>query len=88
MLFRSPKELRPELEEVAFKLQPGEVSGLIKSPEGLHILRILERKGGEPKPFAEAQNQVRDEMMQAESERQFREWMKALKAKAYIEIRL
>ena len=80
--------MRPELEESAFKLQVGEVSGLIKSPEGFHILRVLERKGGEPKPFAEVQNQIRDEMMQAESEKQFQEWMKALKAKAYIEIRL
>lgn len=86
--FFKHNELRPELEESAFKLQVGEVSGLIKSPEGFHILRVLERKGGEPKPFAEVQNQIRDEMMQAESEKQFQEWMKALKAKAYIEIRL
>ena len=86
--FFKHKELRPELEEVAFRLQPGEVSGLIKSPEGLHILRVLERKGGEPKPFAEVQNQIRDQMMQEETERQFQEWIKALKAKAYIEIRL
>jgi len=86
--FFKHKELRPELEEAAFKLQPGEVSGLIKSSEGLHILRVLERKGGEPKPFAEVQNQIRDEMMQAEAERQFLEWMKVLRAKAYIEIRL
>ena len=86
--FFKHKELRPEMEEVAFKLQTGEVSELIKSPEGLHILRVLERKGGEPKPFVEVQSQLRDEVMQAESERQFREWMKALKAKAYIEIRL
>lgn len=86
--FFKHNELRPELEESAFKLQVGEVSGLIRSPEGLHILRVLERKGGEPKPFAEVQNQVRDGMMQAESEKQFQEWMKALKAKAYIEIRL
>jgi peptidyl-prolyl cis-trans isomerase SurA len=86
--FFKHKELRRELEEAAFKLQTGEVSGLIKTPEGLHILRVLERKGGEPKPFAEVQSRLRDEMMQAESERQFQEWMKALKAKAYIEIRL
>jgi len=86
--FFKHKELRPELEEPAFKLQPGEVSGLIKSTEGFHILRVLERKGGEPRPFAEVESQVRDEMMQAEAERQFQEWMKALKAKAYIEVRL
>jgi parvulin-like peptidyl-prolyl isomerase len=48
----------------------------------------MERKGGEPKPFAEVQDKIRDEMVQAEGERQFREWMKALRAKAYIEVRL
>ena len=86
--FFKHNELRPELEESAFKLQVGEVSGVIRTPEGFHILRVLERKGGEPKPFADVQSQIRDEMMQAESEKQYQEWMKTLKAKAYIEIRL
>jgi peptidyl-prolyl cis-trans isomerase SurA len=85
--FFKHKELRPELEEPAFKLRPGEVSGLIQSTEGFHILRVLERKGGEPKPFAEVQSQLQDEMIQAEAERQFQKWMKDLKAKAYIEVR-
>jgi peptidyl-prolyl cis-trans isomerase SurA len=86
--FFKPKELRPELEEAAFKLKVGELSDLVKSPEGFHILRVMERKGGEPKPFAEVQDKIRDEMVQAEAERQFREWMKSLRAKAYIDVRL
>jgi len=86
--FFKPKELRPELDEVVFKLKPGELSDLVRSPEGFHILRILERKGGEPKSFAQVQNEIRDKMVQAEAERQFQEWMKALKAKAYIEVKL
>jgi len=86
--FFKPIELRPELEEAAFKLKPGELSDLIKTPEGFHILRVMERKGGEPKPFAEVQDKIRDEMVQAESERQFRAWMKSLRAKAYIDVRL
>jgi len=86
--FFKPKELRPELEEVVFKLKSGEITDPVRSMDGFHILRVLERKGGEPKPFVEVQNRIRDEMMQAEAERQFQEWMKALKAKAYIEIKL
>ncbi|MBI5967860.1 MAG: peptidylprolyl isomerase [Deltaproteobacteria bacterium] len=86
--FFKPKELRPELEEVVFKMKPGEMSHVVRSPEGFHILRVLERKGGEPKSFAEVQTGIREEMVQAEAERQFQEWMKALKAKAYIEVRL
>ena len=86
--FFKHKELRPELEAAAFRLQPGEVSGLIQSSEGFHFLRVMERKGGEPKPFVEVQGQIREEMIQAEAERQFQEWMKSLKAKAFIEVRL
>jgi len=45
--------LIPELEEVAFKLEEGQISEVIRSPHGFHILRLLERKGGTPQPFAE-----------------------------------
>ena len=86
--FFKHKELMPELEEAAFKLPPGELSEPVRSKGGFHILRVLERKGGEPRPFAEVQNRVRDKILETEVERQFKEWMKALKAKAYIEVRL
>jgi peptidyl-prolyl cis-trans isomerase SurA len=82
------KELMPELEEVGFKLKVGEISDLVSSPMGFHILRVLERKGGEPRPFAEVQNKIRDEMIQAEAEKKYNEWMKDLKSKAYIQIKL
>ena len=86
--FFKSKELIPELEEAAFPLKTGEISPLVRSPEGFHILRVMERKGGEPKPFAEVQAKIREEMMQAESEKKFQEWIKALKEKSYIEIKL
>jgi len=82
------RELMPELEEAGFKLRPGEVSDLIRSPAGFHILRVLERKGGEPRPFAEVQFKIREELIEAEAQKKFEEWMKELKSKAYIEIRL
>lgn len=82
------KELMPELEEAGFKLQPGETSDLIRSPAGFHIIRVLDRKGGVPKPFAEVQYKIREEMIQAESGRKFDDWMRDLKSKAYVEIRL
>jgi len=83
-----PKELLPELEEVGFKLKTGDISDLIRSPAGFHIIRVLERKGGEPRPFAEVQFKIREEMSQDEAEKKFQEWVKDLRAKAYVEIRL
>lgn len=81
-------ELRPELEAAAFSLKVGEVSGLLRTPEGWHIVRVLERKGGEAKPFAQVQNQIHNDLIQAQAEKKFKEWMKSLRARAYIEIRL
>jgi len=83
-----PKELLPELEEVGFKLKTGDISDLIRSPAGFHIIRVLEKKGGEPRPFAEVQFKIREEMSQDEAEKKFQEWVKDLRAKAYLEIRL
>ena len=82
------KELLPELEGAGFNLKTGETSELIRSSAGFHIIRVLERKGGEPRPFAEVQFRIREEMSQDEAEKKFQEWLKDLRARAYIEMRL
>lgn len=82
------QELIPELEEIAFKMEVGEISEIVRSPHGFHILRLLERKGGIPKPFAEVAPKIREAKMQEEAEQKFQEWLQSLKKKAFIEIRL
>ncbi len=82
------QELIPELEEVAFKMEVGEISQIIRSPHGFHILRLLERKGGTPKPFSEVASKIREAKLQEEAEKKFQDWLQNLKNKAYIDIRL
>lgn len=41
----------PEFEQAAFSLKKGEVSGLVKSQFGYHIIEVTDLKGGQEKPF-------------------------------------
>ena len=51
-------ELLPAFEKEALRLQVGEVSGIIRTDFGFHIIKLLDRKGGEPLPFEEIKEKV------------------------------
>jgi peptidyl-prolyl cis-trans isomerase SurA len=38
-------EMRPEFEAAAFKLKPGEISDIVETEDGLHIIQMIERRG-------------------------------------------
>src|SRR5207247_8089114 len=55
----SPGRMVPEFDKVAFALQPGEISDVVKTQYGYHIIMVAERKEGEPKPFDQVKEQIR-----------------------------
>ncbi len=81
-------ELLPALEKEAMKLQIGGVSGLIRTERGYHILKLLDRKGGEPPPFEEVKEKVRADYTEKEWEKAFEQFLSKLKEKSIIEIKL
>lgn len=61
--------VRP-FEQAAFALQePGEISDLIKSPYGYHIVRLDQRHDAQPVTFEEARPQVEERMRRQHRER-------------------
>ena len=45
---------------VAFALQPGQVSDIVQSDYGLHLIRVTERKAGQPSDYEKIKEQVRN----------------------------
>lgn len=78
----------PPVEEVAFNLKVGEMSGIIESPAGFHIIQILDKRGAGIKTFESVRTEIIEEITKEKSEKKFDEWIGELKKKSFVEIRL
>jgi peptidyl-prolyl cis-trans isomerase SurA len=77
----------PDFERVMDALKPGEVSQPVKSPFGWHLIQVLERRTGGLPP--ERQRLVaRQALRERKSEEAYQEWLRQLRDRTYVEIRL
>jgi peptidyl-prolyl cis-trans isomerase SurA len=81
-------ELLPAFEREALRLKVGEVSGIVRTEFGFHIIKLLDRKGVDPLPFEEVQEKVKADYYESEMEKAFKQYLSTLKEKSVIEIRL
>ncbi len=81
-------ELLPVFEKEALRLKVGEVSGIIRTEFGFHIIKLLDRKGTDPLPFEEIRERVKAEYYDGEMEKAFKQYLSTLREKAVIEIKL
>ena len=75
-----------ELERVAFSLEPGKWSGLVRTKSGFHVLKVEERHSGEVPPFSEVKDRIREKLGEAQSEVYRKQYLEELKRDATIEI--
>lgn len=75
----------PEFEKAAFSLKKDEISGLVKTQFGYHILKGGEHKQARTQPFDEVKAEIKDKMVKERQQAEFQKWMTAQKEKAKIE---
>ena len=72
--------------DVVFRLKPGKLSGIVKTPYGYHIFRVEDvQKPHDPK-FEEVEGKVRKALAMKLGEEAFERWMMALKARTKVEV--
>jgi parvulin-like peptidyl-prolyl isomerase len=81
-------ELLPALEKEALRLKVGEVSEVFRTDFGFHIIKLLDRKEGDPLPFEEMKEKVRQDYLEREFEKGFKQFLTTLREKSIIEIKL
>ena len=85
--FVTKDELLAPLGEALDKLSPGEVSPLIETEIGIHILRLEENRPGITQPFEQVKEAIGNRLFQEKIQKSHDKWMSSLKDRAYIEIR-
>jgi peptidyl-prolyl cis-trans isomerase SurA len=83
--FRSG-ELLPGFEEAAAKLQPGEISDIVRTRVGFHIIRVESRKDGGYQPFEAVREEIKAELLQTKTEQKYQEWLDSLRQSAYVKV--
>ena len=80
-------ELLPAIERGVANLVPGGISEVVESPEGLHIVRLDDKKPKQFRPYEEVRQEIQALVFQQKSEDMFQSWLADLKNRAYIEIK-
>ncbi len=80
-------DMQGEFVQLLERLKPGEVSGIIKTSSGFHIIKLEERIPGRAKTFEAVRAEIEDKLYKKKSDERFNQWLGEMKKEATIEIR-
>ncbi len=78
-------QMVPPFEEAAFALEPGELSGIVLTDFGYHIILVDEKIAGGRQPFDEVSDQIRQYLTSVTEQEDTKKLITGLKEKAKIE---
>ncbi len=78
------EQMLPDFARAAFALKPNEVSDVVKTPFGFHLIKLVDRKKGEPQAFDQVKGQLQRRLTDERQSQRFQAWIKELEAGSKI----
>ena len=82
----APGDAGSEFDQALTSLKPGEMSDVIESPFGFHVLRVIERKS-EDQSQQKERNLARQILRERKTQEAMEDWMRQVRDRAYVEFR-
>jgi peptidyl-prolyl cis-trans isomerase C len=76
----------PAVADVAAKLPPGQVSGIIETPYGFEVVKVVGVRDARRKPLPEVRTEIEDRLRTEREDEVYVAWLEQLKSKAKISI--
>ena len=81
-------EMLPEIESVVTSMKPGEISELVTTTAGFHIIKLEEKNEGKLKSFESVKASIDDLLYKKKSEERFKQGAEELRKGAAVDIKL
>ena len=78
-------ELRKELEDVLFSLNPGQVSDSIQIKDSYYVFQLIKIVPAHRQPMSQVQNSIHEMLYENKMQEAMVKWVEELKKKAYIQ---
>jgi peptidyl-prolyl cis-trans isomerase SurA len=71
----APDEILDEIKAAIAKLKPGDISPVIRTSHGFHVIKVEEHELAGPKPYDSVKEDIREKLTDARAKASFQRWL-------------